>query len=752
MSFIILFCLFSFCAGTSLAASLNENQSDFNIKEANHQFDQINLQLSVQNLKLSNLNTAIVTLTQLTTQADQCTDEAQKKLKNIEMQMQQTTDSTASNKESADLIYLGAEQKKASSKKAQCRLFSIRAKEAIEAYNTASAQLKQEETLTRGQPLWRIINQFIASRPDKALSFPLLVSRFLPLKSTLPLMILIVGVAILLSTIMLIKLRKNSFIRKYFRIRKLQVTHILLLSACIISGSAFIYFFDGYIGIETDNFLPCLSTTLFFYFSACAFIVLLFKVKKIKAFFYWYSLESGFFESLLIFFLSFYTLNSLGILLAVSLNIDHLLTQLTQTIFLLAMLTTAISFIYYFCRAHQHLKFIKHHHHVIKQLCSLLLAACALLDIVGYHTLGLNLTFSGLTTFAIIFITILVIQGINKAYLLLNQHEPFHTKITSGFGYKKEDVFTEFLILKTTALVIVIAISVYLIGRTWGFATYYIERLFTQFLYGIHLGSFTFYPTRIVAGVVSYCLVYLLFRSISTSISKHQQFEEEEETQVAVASILTYIGFGAAVITGLLVAGFNFTGLAIVAGALSVGIGLGLQSIVNNFVSGLILLIEKPIKPGDRINVNGIEGFVKKIRVRSTHIITPAREDIIVPNSDLITRQVTNYMYSDKHLSIACDIGVAYGSDTKLVQEVLLSIANNHDEVIKTSRSKPTVLLSSFGDSNMMFQLWCLIKDANKKSLVKSELNFAIEQAFRENNISMALPQLDVHMNMTEIK
>ena len=117
MRFIILFCLFSFCAGTSLAASLNENQSDFNIKEANHQFDQINLQLSVQNLKLSNLNTAIVTLTQLTTQADQCTDEAQKKLKNIEMQMQQTTDSTASNKESADLIYLGAEQKKRPAKK-----------------------------------------------------------------------------------------------------------------------------------------------------------------------------------------------------------------------------------------------------------------------------------------------------------------------------------------------------------------------------------------------------------------------------------------------------------------------------------------------------------------------------------------------------------------------------------------------------------------------------------------------------------
>lgn len=100
-------------------------------------------------------------------------------------------------------------------------------------------------------------------------------------------------------------------------------------------------------------------------------------------------------------------------------------------------------------------------------------------------------------------------------------------------------------------------------------------------------------------------------RAISTSISRHQQFENEEETQVAIASILTYVGFSIAVISGLLVAGFNFTGLAIIAGALSVGIGLGLQSIVNNFVSGIILLIEKPIRPGDRINIDGVEGFVK---------------------------------------------------------------------------------------------------------------------------------------------
>ena len=227
-------------------------------------------------------------------------------------------------------------------------------------------------------------------------------------------------------------------------------------------------------------------------------------------------------------------------------------------------------------------------------------------------------------------------------------------------------------------------------------------------------------------------------------------FEEEEETQVAVASILTYIGFSIALISGLLVAGFDFTGLAIIAGALSVGIGLGLQSIVNNFVSGLILLIEKPIRPGDRINVDGVEGFVKKIRVRSTQIMTSAREDIIVPNSDLITRRVTNYMFSDKFYHISCEIAVAYGSDTQLVREVLLNIANHHDEVVKNGRNKPVVLFRSFADDALIFQLGCLIKDVNKKSVVRSDLNFAIEAAFREHHIDMPFQQRSHPITLSE--
>ncbi|WP_154699813.1 mechanosensitive ion channel family protein, partial [Legionella pneumophila] len=343
---------------------------------------------------------------------------------------------------------------------------------------------------------------------------------------------------------------------------------------------------------------------------------------------------------------------------------------------------------------------------------------------------------SGIFTFFILYITILIGQSINKFYASLSYSQG-KLNVIRIFGYKKDQILTEFYILKVTLKLVIVLLSVYLIGISWGFATDFIDTVYKKLLYGFTLANITIYPTRILFGIIIFCFLYLVSRAISTSISRHQQFENEEETQVAIASILTYVGFSIAVISGLLVAGFNFTGLAIIAGALSVGIGLGLQSIVNNFVSGIILLIEKPIRPGDRINIDGVEGFVKKIRVRSTQILTPVNEDIIIPNSDLITRRVVNYMLTDNYWRVNCEVSVAFGTNLNLVKDILLEIANKHDDVIKSGRNKPVVLFTSFADSALTFQLWCMIKDVNKKSTVKSELNFSIEEAFRKHDISI---------------
>ncbi|MDP3560610.1 MAG: mechanosensitive ion channel [Legionellaceae bacterium] len=763
--FFYLVCNMVFSA-TTVMPSLNKPEAAFDIKEANKQFDHLNIQLSVQNVNIDNLNAAVSLLTNLKAKADDCIITNQKRVSTIDTQIQQanllneapktiSTDShitPESSKSPADLIYLNSERKKWGGQLAQCRLFTIRAKEALDAYGTVIAQLKQEETLTRGLPLWSILNKLATTANEQTFDWSLNIKLPVQMMSTL-FWTIIIAASFFLSSIILFKVYRSSRVRHYIRIRAFHITHFILLTLCLMCAltAAYLQFVSTQLGINVDVFLTQITTGLFLYLFGLLIALLIFKMKRVKAFFCWYSLDSNFFHSLTIFLLSFYAFSLLAKQFADKLILDDTVWQLGASFFLLAVLATAIYFIYYFCSSHRNIPFIKKHKRLLKNVCALLFIACGLINIFGYHTLSIHLAFAGISTFAIIFCTLLIEQAVNRLYNLCIQPGPFNTKITLFFGYKPQQTLTEFLILKTTIQLCIFALALYLISQSWGYATYYINSAYIQFLYGIHFASFTFYPTRIIAGIVVFCILYLLFRSISTALSRHEQFEEEEETQVAIASILTYIGFAVALVTALLISGFNFTGLAIVAGALSVGIGLGLQSIVNNFVSGIILLIEKPIKPGDRIRVDSVEGMVKKIRVRSTQITTSAREDIIIPNSDLITRPVINYMYSDKYLSIFCEVRVAYGSDIEQVRDILLQVATNHNEIVTTSRNKPSVLFHSFGESALIFQVWFLIKDGNHKAAIKSDLHFEIDRLFREHNIQFALPQRDIHIKLSDI-
>ncbi|HAT9823747.1 TPA: mechanosensitive ion channel, partial [Legionella pneumophila subsp. pneumophila] len=539
-----------------------------------------------------------------------------------------------------------------------------------------------------------------------------------------------------ISILILSKLRQSNVIRRYVKLKKIRWSHITLLALFMMTGSfyGYISLFTGEEQLINSQFL--LIKELFWFLCGTLFIVCLFKVKKIKAFFDWYAMDSEFFEILSIVIVAFYFLALSEQRLFDIWEVNKIIVELTRSIFLFLLLGTTAYFTHYFCRSHLHISFVKRHYNFIRYFIFALLSGCAILNINGFYTLAMQLTLSGIFTFFILYITILIGQSINKFYASLSYSQG-KLNVIRIFGYKKDQILTEFYILKVTLKLVIVLLSVYLIGISWGFATDFIDTVYKKLLYGFTLANITIYPTRILFGIIIFCFLYLVSRAISTSISRHQQFENEEETQVAIASILTYVGFSIAVISGLLVAGFNFTGLAIIAGALSVGIGLGLQSIVNNFVSGIILLIEKPIRPGDRINIDGVEGFVKKIRVRSTQILTPVNEDIIIPNSDLITRRVVNYMLTDNYWRVNCEVSVAFGTNLNLVKDILLEIANKHDDVIKSGRNKPVVLFTSFADSALTFQLWCMIKDVNKKSTVKSELNFSIEEAFRKHDISI---------------
>lgn len=221
----------------------------------------------------------------------------------------------------------------------------------------------------------------------------------------------------------------------------------------------------------------------------------------------------------------------------------------------------------------------------------------------------------------------------------------------------------------------------------------------------------------------------------------------ERSAREALVTVSGYVGSALAVIVTLGIAGMEFSNLAIVAGALSVGIGFGLQNIVNNFVSGLILLFERPIKTGDWIVVGDTEGYVVKISIRSTQIQTFDQADVIVPNSDLISGKVTNWMLRDPRGRVKIPISVAEGSDTALAKNLLLELAQQHALVVTDgSAPEPNVMFKSFGESGLNLELRCFIVNIDNRMQVLSDLNFAIDAAFRAHGIEMPYPQRDLHI------
>ncbi len=204
--------------------------------------------------------------------------------------------------------------------------------------------------------------------------------------------------------------------------------------------------------------------------------------------------------------------------------------------------------------------------------------------------------------------------------------------------------------------------------------------------------------------------------------------------------VLIFIGFLLAIST----LGFEITKLTIMLSALGVGIGFGLQAVVNNFVSGLILLFERPVRVGDYIELGGNWSEIKKIGLRATTVQTFDQADVIIPNADL----VTNWTLSNRRVRLIIPVGVAYGSDIPLVIETLMACADGHQMVAKTPG--PQVLFSSFGESSLDFELRVWISDVDNRLTTKSELHQEIDRRFREAKIEIAFPQRDLHLRSAD--
>ncbi len=266
-------------------------------------------------------------------------------------------------------------------------------------------------------------------------------------------------------------------------------------------------------------------------------------------------------------------------------------------------------------------------------------------------------------------------------------------------------------------------------------------------LFGFEIGGFTISIANMLKALGVLIVILLLTRLIQR-IADKRIFEPtgmDSGLHNTLLTLMGYVGLIIAVASAFGVLGFPWANLALVAGALSLGIGFGLQSIVNNFVSGLILLFERPIKVGDWIVTSAGEGIVKSISVRSTEIETFDWASVIVPNSELVTAPVTNWTHKNRYTRLVVPIGVSYSADPEQVAEILLRCAKASPRVL--SYPLPIVFFKNYGDSSLDFEVRIFINNVDDRIPVQNDLRFSIFRALKAEGIEIPFPQRDVHLH-----
>lgn len=286
-----------------------------------------------------------------------------------------------------------------------------------------------------------------------------------------------------------------------------------------------------------------------------------------------------------------------------------------------------------------------------------------------------------------------------------------------------------------------------LILLTWGFTQADALESVRNVVFGFRIGSFEISLAQILIAIGLFVALLIATRIVQRWLVARMSRPPRVVEQGIADSVHTFVGYlgiGLAVLAAMSYVGLDITNFAIVAGALSVGVGLGLQSIVNNFVSGLIILIERPIKVGDLVNIKGQEGHVRRISVRSTEIETGDRASLIVPNSELVTNTVTNWTHRNPLSRVVVKVGVGYKSDPEKVRSILQTVAKECPLIMQIPA--PGVGFDNFGPNALEFSLSGVVQDVSRGGAAQTDLRMRILKAFRENDIEIAHAQHDVHL------
>lgn len=369
------------------------------------------------------------------------------------------------------------------------------------------------------------------------------------------------------------------------------------------------------------------------------------------------------------------------------------------------------------------------------QLVTLAMSAAAVvaigLAVIGYAELARWVIIPLIATlFLIAFFVVVYSRAVRmvRAYLLPHARNG-----------DKSLLSIQFVMLLTVTLAVVP-----LVALIWGVRPAELSDFIILLRDGVTVGGVTISLGIVLIFVAVFVLGYIITRWVQRLLQTAllARIDMDDGTRSAVVTGVGYVGVMLAFIAAIGAAGIDLSNLAIIFGALSVGIGFGMQSVVSNFVSGIIMLIERPIKEGDSIVVGDYAGIVEKISVRATRIQSFDHDDVIIPNSELITGTVRNRTLTDRMTRIECAVGIAYDADVNAAFDALYEVANEHPRTVQ--EPSPNVVMEQLGDSALLLRLYCFIDEVGKALTTKSEMYVCIVEKFRERGIVIPFPQREI--------
>ncbi|WP_449244453.1 mechanosensitive ion channel domain-containing protein [Desulfobacca acetoxidans] len=373
----------------------------------------------------------------------------------------------------------------------------------------------------------------------------------------------------------------------------------------------------------------------------------------------------------------------------------------------------------------------------------LLLSAIVIIDLLGFQNLALFLSGAAVAT------TLLCLAGwfVIRMGVDLNTYltHPRDGLLAVKFGFRAENLDTIHTLLQYTFQLTISLLTTAAILFTWGADAAYLRNMLGLLSHGPTLGPVTLSPLALLLAGLSIFFARKLSR-MSRHILERRLYHRQGwdiGVQSAISSSVNYTVMALGIIFALGFLGINFSNLAIIVGGLGVGIGFGLQNIANNFISGLILLFERPIKVGDMLVIDGQWGTVKAIRVRSTIFETFERYVLIIPNSDLISGKILNWTFYGRGPNrLALKVGVGYNSNVHEVTRIIDQVCRANERVLLDP--PPQVYFNAYGDSSLDFNIWVFVRAPEDRIPATHELNAAIFDAFNAHGIEIPFPQRDL--------